>query len=70
MRTNIVLDDQVIGEVMARSGIATMREAVDFTMRRYLQIERQKEAVEGLRGLGWDGDLEAMRMADQPIDWG
>ena len=70
MRTNIEIDDQVIAEVMKRSGRSTKREAVDFTMRRYLQIERQKEAVEGLRGLGWDGDLEAMRTAEPPVAWG
>ncbi|WP_419808006.1 type II toxin-antitoxin system VapB family antitoxin [Sphingomonas sp.] len=70
MRTNIEIDDQIIAEVMTRSGRSTKREAVDFTMRRYLQIERQKEAVEGLRGLGWDGDLEAMRTAEPPVAWG
>ncbi len=70
MRTNIVLDDETIAEVMARSGVPTMRAAIDMAMRRYLEIERQKDAVEALRGIGWDGDLEAMRTAEPPAHWG
>lgn len=70
MRTNIVIDDELLAETMSRSGRTTKRDAIDFVLRQYLQIERQKEAIEALRGSGWDGDLDAMRI-DKPLpEWG
>ena len=66
MRTNVVIDDELMAETMNRSGRTTKRAAIDFVMRRYCQIERQKEAIEALRGSGWEGDLDAMR-TDKPL---
>ncbi|MCO6048850.1 type II toxin-antitoxin system VapB family antitoxin [Mesorhizobium sp. RP14(2022)] len=61
MRTNIELDDALIGEVMKISGQKTKRGAIDQLMREYIQAARRREAIEGMRGMGWDGDLDAMR---------
>ncbi len=69
MRTNIDIDDATIAEAMARSGLKTKREVVAFALNRYLRVERQKEAFEGLRGLGWEGDLDAMRTDKQRPEW-
>ena len=69
MRTNIVIDDALMAEALKRSGLATKRDVVDLVMRRYLQVERQKEAIKGLRGMGWEGDLDEMR-TDKPLpEW-
>lgn len=70
MRTNIDIDEGLLKEAMARSGLKTKREVVTFALDRYLTIERQIEAFEGLRGLGWEGDLEAMRTDKQRPEWG
>jgi Arc/MetJ family transcription regulator len=69
MRTNIVIDDDLIDEVMKGFGVRTMREAVDRALRDSLIFIRQQRAVEGMRGLGWEGDLDEMR-TDRPMpEW-
>ena len=70
MRTNIDIDDGLMAEAVKRSGLRTKREVVDFALRRYVKIERQREALEGLRGLGWEGDLDAMRTDEPAREWG
>ena len=61
MRTNIVIDDELIAEAMQLSGARTKREAVEHSLRLLVQLKRQ-EQLRGSRGkLKWVGDLEAMR---------
>ena len=61
MRTNIVIDDQLMNETLRLTGLKTKREAVDLGLRTLLHLRRQEE-VRGLRGkLDWQGDLEQMR---------
>lgn len=60
-RTNIDIDDEAIGEVMARFGFSTKREAVNFALRS-LRVEPLTRAeILDMRGIGWDGDLDVMR---------
>lgn len=70
MRTNIEIDDALMAEAVQRSGLKTKRDVVDFVLKRYVKLERQREALEGLRGLGWEGDLDAMRTDDPVREWG
>ncbi|MEA1085641.1 MAG: type II toxin-antitoxin system VapB family antitoxin [Sphingomonas sp.] len=70
MRTNIEIDDALMAEATQLSGLRTKRDVVHFVLNRYVKIERQRKALEGLRGLGWDGDLEAMRTDDPVREWG
>jgi Arc/MetJ family transcription regulator len=60
MRTNIVIDDRLIGEAMAASGLKTKRAVVEEALRRMVAL-KQQEGLRKLRGAGWDGDLETMR---------
>ncbi|HWE90155.1 MAG TPA: type II toxin-antitoxin system VapB family antitoxin [Pseudonocardiaceae bacterium] len=60
-RTKIEIDDDLIAEAMRRFGIETKREAVSFALRRLLGPKITKEAIESLRGIGWEGDLDEMR---------
>jgi Arc/MetJ family transcription regulator len=61
MRTNIVIDDELIAEAMQLSGARTKREAVEQSLRLLVQLKRQ-EQLRSTRGkLKWVGDLEAMR---------
>lgn len=62
-RTNIELDDALVAEVMRRHGVRTKREAVDLALRRLVGPPLTAEFLSGLRGLGWDGDLEELRSA-------
>ncbi len=62
MRTNVDIDDALMGEVLAKTSIKTKREAVDRGLRTLLRLERQKSAFAALRGsIDWQGDLDAMR---------
>jgi Arc/MetJ family transcription regulator len=62
-RTNIELDDELVAVVMRRYGLRTKRQAVDLALRRLAGPELTSEFFEGLRGMGWEGDLDEMRTA-------
>jgi len=61
MRTNVEIDDKLIGKAMKLSGARTKREAVDMALRTLVRLKDQ-EQIRRLRGIGWEGDLEAMRL--------
>lgn len=61
MRTNVEIDDRLIGQAMELSGARTKREAVDMALRTLVRLKSQ-EQIRRLRGIGWEGDLEAMRL--------
>jgi Arc/MetJ family transcription regulator len=66
MRTNIEIDDELLAQVMKRSGVKTKREAVDASLRIALQLQKQGDAIRSLRGIGvWEGDLEQSRLVKQ-----
>ena len=61
MRTNIVIDDELMLEALKATGAKTKREAVELGLRTLLQLNRQAE-IRRLRGkVQWTGDLDAMR---------
>jgi Arc/MetJ family transcription regulator len=61
MRTNIVIDQDLISEAMRLSGARTKRQAVEDALRLLVRIKRQ-ESLRSARGrLRWIGDLDAMR---------
>jgi len=60
VRTNIVIDDKLMKEAMELSGLKTKREVVEQALRTFVRLKRQEDILE-LRGIGWDGDLDAMR---------
>ncbi len=63
MRTNVVLDDDLVTEAMRLTGVNTKREVIDRALRTLIRLERQR-AVLGLRGtVAWEGDLDALREA-------
>lgn len=62
MRTNIVIDDELMAEALKASGAKTKREVVEMGLRALLQLSRQAD-VRRLRGkVKWEGDLEATRL--------
>ena len=60
-RTNIVIDEDLIEQVMKRYRLRTKREAVDFALRRLVGERDPYELALSLRGRGWEGDLDDMR---------
>ena len=62
MRTNIVINDELMNEAMALSQIKTKKAVVETGLKLLVQIKKQ-EKIKSLRGkLEWDGDLNAMRL--------
>jgi Arc/MetJ family transcription regulator len=70
VRTNIVIDDELMAEAMALSGAPTKRGTVEQALREFVRSRRQARAIEALWGLApdWDGDLDAMRR-DRFPEW-
>ena len=60
-RTNVVIDDVLIAQVMERYSLKTKREAIDFALRRALGGVMTKEEALAMEGTGWDGDLDELR---------
>lgn len=61
MRTNIVIDDDLMNEALRVTGLHTKREVVELGLRTLVRLGRQQE-IRRLRGrLKWQGDLDAMR---------
>lgn len=61
MRTNIVIDDKLMSDVLRSTGLKTKREAVELGLRTLLRLSRQAD-IRRFRGkLEWQGDLHAMR---------
>ena len=63
MRTNIELDDELLAEAMLATGLSTKRATVEEALRSLVKTHRQKMAIKNMAGLGWEGDLDAMRQA-------
>ncbi len=61
MRTNIVIDDQLMAEAMAVSGLRTKRETVETALRTLIRIRRQADVLALAGTVDWVGDLDAMR---------
>jgi Arc/MetJ family transcription regulator len=60
-RTNIDVDDEACRAVMERYGFATKRDAVNFALRTLAAEPLSLEEARGMRGSGWDADLDEMR---------
>ena len=61
MRTNIEIDDALLDEAMAESGLTTKKATVEEALRRLVKNAQLHRAIDSMRGVGWEGDLEAMR---------
>jgi Arc/MetJ family transcription regulator len=61
MRTNIVIDEDLMKEAMTLSRLKTKKAVVESGLKLLVQIKKQ-EQLKNLRGkLKWIGDLDAMR---------
>ncbi len=63
MRTNIVLDDQLVADAMKLSGVKTKREVVELALRRLVTSARQKDILDlvGQDMIAPDYDVRAVR---------
>lgn len=63
MRTNIILDDQLISEALLLSGIKTKRELVFQALKEFVEHRKRLDLRElkGVGGVNPDYDYKAMR---------
>ena len=62
MRTNIVIDENLIADAIKATGARTKREAVELGLKTLIQLKKQ-EALKGFRGkLKWRDELDRMRL--------
>ena len=61
MRTNNEIDNSLMRDALAATGLTTKREVVEAGLRKLLRIHDQRKIME-LRGqVVWEGDLDDMR---------
>jgi Arc/MetJ family transcription regulator len=63
MRTNVVIDDELMAAALDSTGLKTKRAVIDLALRTLVRLKSQ-EQVRLYRGkLHWEGDLDTMRQA-------
>ena len=60
-RTNIEIDDDLIGRAMRVYRLRSKREAVDFALRKLVGEPMGREEMLAAEGRGWGGDLDEIR---------
>jgi Arc/MetJ family transcription regulator len=61
MRTNVVVDDELMAQAMKHTGLKTKKAVIEEALRTLVRVKSQ-EQVRSLRGkLHWEGDLDEMR---------
>jgi Arc/MetJ family transcription regulator len=64
MRTNIVLDDELIETAMKVSGHKTKKATVEEGLRLLILVKRQAEIKKWRGKIPWKGDLKELRSND------
>lgn len=71
MRTNIEIDDELMAAAMKATGLKSKRETVQKALEDIVLAQRRRQAIHDMKGLGWEGDLDAMRTDSlRYADWG
>ena len=65
MRTNIEIDDALLAEAKAATGLKTKRKVVEAGLRLLARRKRQADARALFGRIGWEGDLHRERL-DEP----
>lgn len=61
MRTNIIIDDELMADALKASGYKTKKETVEQGLKLLVRLSKQQK-IRSLRGkIKWEGDLDEMR---------
>lgn len=62
MRTNVVIDDELMESALKISGLKTKKDAIEEGLKLLVQVKGQKK-IKSFRGkLKWTGNLDEMRL--------
>jgi len=60
-KIEVDVDSELLARAMQATGNESGPATVAEALRLIIQLGQQHEALERLRGIGWEGDLDAMR---------
>ena len=60
-RTNVVLDDDLVGDCIKATGIKTRRALIDHALRELLRHENQTKILDLKGNIDWEGNLDEWR---------
>ena len=67
MRTNIVIDDELMAQALKATGLTTKKEVVEQGLKLLIRLKEQ-QSIRDLKGkLRWEGDLDEMRGSNSPF---
>jgi Arc/MetJ family transcription regulator len=66
-RTNIDIDEELVGRAMRVYRLHSKREAVDLALRRLVGEPMDSQEALSMEGSGWAGDLAEIRAPDEPL---
>ena len=70
MRTNIVIDNDLMKAAQEATGLKTKRAVVEEGLRRLVRYKQQVDAFNALKGAAdWEGDLRELRKDRDIAQW-
>lgn len=69
VRVELDLKEGLLDAVRTRYHLPTDRAAVEYALRRAAVTPMSQEEVLEMEGVGWDGDLDALRSGDPASEW-
>lgn len=61
MRTNVVIDDELIKKAKNYTGLKTKKEVINYALQELVKRKERKKILNVAGKLRWEGDLDAMR---------
>ena len=61
MRTNVFIDDELIGAARQATGLKTKKETVEAGLKLLIRVKAQSSIRKFKGKIKWEGDLESMR---------
>jgi Arc/MetJ family transcription regulator len=62
MKTTVAIDNQLVTEALAATGLSTQEEVVVLGLQTLIKLKQQSQIKQFKGKLKWDGDLDEMRM--------
>ncbi|CCQ52138.1 type II toxin-antitoxin system VapB family antitoxin [Crocosphaera watsonii] len=58
MKTNIIIDEQLIADALKVTGLKTKKEVIEMGLKTLIDLKKQEQIKQFKGNLKWEGDLE------------
>ena len=58
MKTNIIIDEQLIADALKVTGLKTKKEVIEMGLKTLIDFKKQEQIKQFKGNLKWEGDLE------------